>query len=161
MDAANEHPNASILAAANARGWFVARKVAPVWARELTEATIVKTREGPLEAQAGDYLCRGPDGGRWPQSEASLRQKYEPTEEIDDAGFRRWTPQREKARVFASEVAEDLALATSWGVMRGVAGDFLVRRHSEAVPGPDSDLWIVDRATFGATYEREDAPAGA
>ena len=75
----SESPNAAILAVANERGWFLARKVASLWARALAEDAIVKTREGPLEAKAGDFLCRGPDGGRWPQTEASLRRKYAPT----------------------------------------------------------------------------------
>src|SRR5262245_49268860 len=37
-------------------------KVAITWARQLTQPQIVNTLEGPVSAQAGEYLCVGTKG---------------------------------------------------------------------------------------------------
>ena len=61
--------NTVILDEVNAAAtWFHAKKTAPLWAKELEGDQTIETLEGPAEAKAGDFLCRGAAGEFWPQS---------------------------------------------------------------------------------------------
>ena len=52
-------PNAEILDEMNQAGaWFRARKVAPIWARQVDKDETVKTIEGTEQVKAGDFLFK-------------------------------------------------------------------------------------------------------
>ncbi len=148
--------NAALLAKAEARGWFAAHKTAGLWARQLERPEVVNTLEGPSQAAAGDYLCRGPAGELWPQAVSSLLAKYTPTNEIDGEGFRRWVPDPAASRVMASELAGPVVVVTSWGRLEAAAGDFLVKSWGDRGNPRPSDVWPVSREVFEASYERLD-----
>jgi hypothetical protein len=54
------------------------RKTATVWAVQLQQPCEVKTAEGTMTGQAGDYLCQGPAGERWPVRREIFEATYEP-----------------------------------------------------------------------------------
>ena len=130
----------------NARGeWFEARRTQGLWAKRLEADTEVQSKEGPLEAKAGDYLCRGVEGELWPQSEASLGSKYVSTERVDAEGFRYFdvkdTP---GTHVLAAPIREEtVSLSTAWGEMTGAAGDLLVKRVSDGSGQVVEEFWAL------------------
>eukprot|EP01031_Cornospumella_fuschlensis_P052839 gene52839-64563_t len=87
------NPNQALLDQVNAATlWQHVRKTRAVWARELTAAATVVTWEGPVQAKAGDFLCRGEAGEKWPQSAAAFAKRYVATEEVDGEGWRKFVP---------------------------------------------------------------------
>jgi hypothetical protein len=52
-------------------------KIAVTWARQLTQPMLVNTLEGPVSAQAGEYLCIGAKGEQWPQLRDRFEENYE------------------------------------------------------------------------------------
>jgi hypothetical protein len=45
---------------------------------QVTEATVVRTLEGPSTAGAGDWIVESPGGERWPVSGRQFRRGYRP-----------------------------------------------------------------------------------
>ncbi len=60
------------------QGFSPYRKHQITWAKKISKARIVRTIEGPVHAQPGDYLCVGPTGDQWPQPAARFEAHYEP-----------------------------------------------------------------------------------
>lgn len=132
--------------------WFPAKKTRPLFAKRLDSPMQVTTLEGLLEAQAGDYLCRGITGELWPQSAKSLESKYDPTGVPDADGWQQFHPRPDGVGVYAVQIAHDFTVKATWGELRGLAGDFLVKNAADRdMPYPD-DVWIVARPIFQATY---------
>ncbi len=144
--------NAAILDEVNASGvWFHAKKTAPLWAKRLKEDQAIKSLEGDVNAKAGDFLCRGAAGEFWPQSAERISEKYDPTDEVDADGFRKFLPNSE---VMAAQVDRPFQVETSWGDLEGKAGDFILKSFADSeVEYPDS-VWIVDKQLFADTYQR-------
>jgi hypothetical protein len=143
--------NAAILDKVNAsRFWFHAKKTAPLWAKQLDEDETIKSLEGEVTAKAGDFLCRGAAGEFWPQSAERLREKYNPTDDVDADGFRKFLPNSE---VMAAQVDRPFQVKTSWGDLQGKAGDFILKSFDDRdVEYPDN-VWIVDKQLFADTYK--------
>jgi hypothetical protein len=53
------------------------RKTAPAYAVQVTEPFEVKTEEGTMRGNAGDYLCVGPAGEAWPVKQSIFEATYE------------------------------------------------------------------------------------
>lgn len=64
------------------KGFVPYRKHAVTWARKLHTPEIIETLEGKVLAQAGDYLCVGAQGERWPQPGARFEAVYERVEGV-------------------------------------------------------------------------------
>lgn len=128
----------------------LARKTRSLWARELSEPTEVQTLEGRVTAAPGDYLCRGIHGEQWPQKASKLLEKYVASDEVDADGWRRFDPKRDAPPVEAAAIAHPFRVNAQWGELCGKADDYLVRSVQDA-----SDIWIVDKAIFEASYEFE------
>jgi hypothetical protein len=144
--------NKAILDEVNAAAtWFGAKKTVPVWAKQLEEDQTVETLEGPTTAKAGDFLCRGADGELWPQDTERLYEKYDQTEEVDEAGFRKFLP---KSKVMAAQVDHPFHVKTSWGDLEGEPGDFILKSFDDRQVEYPDDVWIVDKKLFAETYER-------
>ena len=126
------------------------RKTKPIWARQLTEETSVETIEGPIVAQAGDFLCRGIEGEYWPQKEDKLRSKYIPTGKVDPDGWQEFAPDPDAAPVYATPVLYPFQIQAQWGLLSGQACDYAVRAENDP-----SDVWIVKRQIFKASYQLE------
>jgi hypothetical protein len=150
-------PNAAILDEVNRLGaWFRAKKVRPIRARKLEQDETVQSLEGPVQAKAGDYLCRGEAGEPWPQSAKSLHERYLETDEIDAEGWRRFTPRPDAEGVLAAKIDHPFKVQATWGPLAGKAGDYLIKRYVDRdVPAP-VDVWIVDATLFLATYAAVD-----
>ncbi len=147
-----ENVNKAILDEVNAAAtWFHAKKTGLVWAKQLEEDQTIETLEGPTTAKAGDFLCRGAVGELWPQSEKRLNEKYEPTDEVDADGFRKYLS---KSEVMAAQVDHPFHVKTSWGDLDGKPGDFILKSFSDKEVDYPDDAWIVDKKLFADTYER-------
>jgi hypothetical protein len=147
-------PNQEILARIAPSGWFRAKKTRPIFVKQVERAQTVQTLEGSEQVQAGDFLCRGETGLPWPQTAERLRTAYVATNEVDDAGWRRYDPNPDSQGVLAAELPQPCAIHTKWGTLTGKAGDYLVKNYEDRdVPYP-GDVWIVDRSVFESTYRR-------
>ncbi len=152
-------PNRALLQQINRNGvWFAARKTVPVWARRVTAPEVVASREGDLQAKVGDFVCRGIAGEFWVQTEPTLRAKYGETGQtsLDDRGLE-WTefaPLPESSRVMAAEVGHPFEVHSSWGVLSGKEGDYLLKAWRDRDVEFPADVWTVDREVFQTTYAR-------
>lgn len=123
------------------------RKTAMLWARMATTGEFVDTLEGIEKPSVGDMVCRGLHDELWCQSAEKLHVKYDSTGQQDGV----WTQYRPKPNaplVNAIPIDEPFEVQTSWGKLTGQAGDYLVQSQRDP-----SDLWIVAREIFEATYE--------
>jgi hypothetical protein len=146
-------PNAAILEEVNrAGGWFHAKKVRPIAARKLEHDETIQTLEGPVEAKAGAYLCRGEAREPWPQSAKSLHERYLETDNVDAEGWQIFVPRPDAERILAAKVDHSFTVQATWGPLAGKKGDYVLKKFVDRdVPDP-IDVWIVDATMFQATY---------
>ena len=52
------------------------RKIATVYAKQMDESFEVETLEGTMKGKAGDYLCVGAEGERWPIKKEIFEKTY-------------------------------------------------------------------------------------
>lgn len=142
------NPNGQLLVEVASRLRQV-RKTKPLWARLLDSDCEVESREGRLQARAGDYICRGVVGEQWPQEETKLFEKYVATGQFDADGWQRFDPKPDTRPVLAAQIDHAFRVVAHWGELNGKAGDYVVRSQSDV-----SDIWIVDKTIFEATYEK-------
>lgn len=142
------NPNGQLIEEVARRMWR-ARKSKPLWAKRLEEAQSVETIEGLLHAEAGDYLCRGVNSELWPQKAVKLLEKYSPTESFDN-GWQCFSPKSDSEGVEATQVDHAFRIQAHWGILNGKPGDYVVRSRTDS-----TDVWIVDKSIFEATYQRE------
>jgi hypothetical protein len=153
-------PNAAILDEVRRAGaWIHAKKMRPIRARKLEHDETIQTLEGPIEAKAGSYLCRGEAGEPWPQSDKSLHERYLETDEIDDQGWRKFTPRPDAEGVLAAKIDHPFTVQATWGLLTGKAGDYLLKKFADRDVTNPSDVWIVDAKLFQATYAPVDDSA--
>ena len=151
--------NAALIEEVNQAGaWFTAQKTKSLWARRIEAAQTVVSKEGDLQANPGDYLCKGPSGELWVQSEKNLRSKYTETahvhQDADGTSWNEHAPRPDGAGVLAAAIAHPFVVHTSWGLLSGKPGDYLLKRAEDRDnPFPD-DVWTVDRQIFESTYDR-------
>ena len=125
-----------------------ARKTKPLWARRVETAQQIESLEGIQQLKAGDYLCRGIQGEYWPQAHKKLLETYNASGEHDTDGFERFDPKPDGKWVQATTIDQPFRIVAKWGELKGKAGDYIVRSIEDT-----SDIWIVDRAIFEASYE--------
>jgi hypothetical protein len=125
-----------------------ARKIKSLWAKRLERASQIKTLEGFVNAEVGDYLCRGIEHECWPQREKSLLERYFASSHFDEEGWQRFDPKPDLQSVQAVAIAHPFRVLARWGELTGKAHDYLVQSKTD----PD-DVWIVDKAIFEASYE--------
>lgn len=130
-----------------------ARKTKPLWAKRLQSATEVKTMEGQVRAEAGDYLCRGISGELWPQREQQLLEKYIASAEFDADGWQRFDPKPDSTVVNACQWPVHFTVVAHWGTLSGKIGDYVVQSSLDP-----ADVWIVDQTIFQASYHFVEVP---
>lgn len=141
------NPNGVILPELAAR-MFETRKNKPIWAKQIERAHTVETLEGHLNANSGDYLCRGIVGECWPQKPEKLLEKYVARREFDADGWQRFDPKPDASSVEAAQLDTAFRVIAHWGELTGKAHDFVVRSRTDP-----TDVWIVDKAIFEASYD--------
>ncbi len=126
------------------------QKTASLQARLLTEEDytnlggIIKTLEGPVSFQSGDYLARGVEGEEWPISKEKIARDYEQLTEADEEGFCSYRAHRMREAVqINGRFTVDLLCRSR---LEGKLGDYLVREGQNA--------WIVDKEIFEKAYQR-------
>lgn len=62
----------------------------------------------------------------WPQAESRLLAKYKATE-VYDGEWRKYLPDPKQAGFYAVQVPHDFTIHTSYGVMRGKKGDYVLK----------------------------------
>ncbi len=144
-----------------AKAWFHAKKVRPIWAKPAESDQVVTTLEGEEKVAAGEFLCRGEAGDVWPQKAESLNSKYEPTSERNADGWRKYVPRPDAKGVMAAKVEHPFRVRASWGELSGKAGDYIVKNYDDRDDADPEDVWIVDNALFRATYQSVDDSGGS
>jgi hypothetical protein len=145
--------NQTILDEVNqARLWFRAKKTRAIWAKRLDRDERVETLEGVEQVPAGTWLCRGEAGELWPQTEQRLHDKYIATEEVDEAGWRKYEPHPDTQGAMAAQVNHPFRVEAQWGTLTGKPGDYLVKNYEDRDVLYPEDVWIVDQKLFQATY---------
>jgi hypothetical protein len=127
----------------------LARKTKPLWAKLIEQPQAIETLEGILHAAPGDYVCRGIQGETWPHKASKLLEKYLPSGEVDADGWACFYPKPDAAAVQAAQVEAPFRVIAQWGELNGKANDYVVRSATDC-----TDIWIVDRAIFEASYEQ-------
>lgn len=149
------NPNQPLLDEVERAGhWFRAKKTRPIWAMRLAEARAVMTLEGEEHVPAGTFLCRGEAGDVWPQTEQRLLAKYVATGETSSDGWAKYAPHPDNTGVLAAQINHPFEVHATWGLLKGKIGDYLVKNYDDRDVADPSDVWIVARTLFEATYER-------
>lgn len=101
----------------------------------------VKTKEGPVDAKAGDYIMTGTKGENWPIPGDQFN--YDILTQDGNTG----TAAKKKIIVSAKEMNEPFEVKVSWSssTLKGKPSDYLVQY------GP-GDYGVVDREIFEETY---------
>lgn len=134
--------------------WFPALKTAPTWAKVSSKTQTISSREGDTTANEGDMICKGPGGEIWVQGAAKFHKKYVEEGEKDGDGYEKYLPNPETSRVWAAKIDHPFEVVTSWGVLAGKPGDYLLKSaEDENVTYPKS-VWVVGADIFAATYSR-------
>lgn len=151
--APTDSPNRELLDEINVAGtWVHVRKTKAIQARRLERDETVTTLEGPVQAKAGDFLCRGEAGELWPQSAESLEKRYIATGDVTSDGWRVYAPQPDAEGALAAPVTHAFSVVATWGKLHGKAGDYVLKQFSDRGEPYPLDVWIVDQALFRATY---------
>ncbi len=146
--------NQALLDEANAAGkWVHAKKTRPIWARQVDAAQTVRTLEGEEQVAAGHFLCRGEAGDIWPQTEDTLLKRYTATDEVTIDGWRKYHPHPDAQGVMATPIDHPFEVHATCGTLRGKAGDYLLKNSQDRETPYPADVWVVDRALFGETYQ--------
>ena len=157
-----KNPNFRILRGADKIGWKVARKVKGMIARVLDRDCVVSSIEGPLNAKAGQVVCRGIDSNDWwVQKKDKMLKKYNLKGKfpqkvlfngVEYSDFEVFSPKPDRA-VLCCKMPYNFKVVASWGLLKGKKGDFLVKPlEDEFNPNPQ-DVWLVDHKLFNATYK--------
>src|SRR5207253_896299 len=113
------------------QSWFHAKKVRPIWVRQLDKEETVKTIEGNEQVPAGHFLCRGEAGDIWPQTAKSLHEKYQPAQEVSADGWHKYIPRPDNQGVLAAKVPHAFVVHAKWGMLSGKAGDYVVKNFAD------------------------------
>jgi len=133
--------------------WFKAKKTGFLWAKKLTAKQEIQTLEGTVTAEPGAMLCRGVAGELWPQQEERLLARYQPTK-MTDGDWVKYIPKPNQPPVLAARVRTEFLVNTSFGVLHGKAGDYLLKNLADEHNEYPDDLWVVDKKLFNKTYSR-------
>ena len=117
-----------------------AKKPIPLNFRIAQVDETIETKEGPVNARAGDAIMTGTEGENWPIP----AEKFTETYDILKPGF----AAKKNIPVFAKELAEPFQVKVSWSeaLLQGEAGDYLVQY------GP-GDYGVVGAEIFRKTYK--------
>jgi hypothetical protein len=147
-------PNRALLEeVTQVRGWFRAKKTRPIWVKVLEIDQEIATLEGVQNAKRGDCLCRGVQGELWPQSCASLAERYAATDELDTQGWRKHEPRPDGEGVLAAQIDHEFTIDGPWGTLHGKPGDFVIKNYADKDTADPQDVWLVDQRLFKATYD--------
>jgi hypothetical protein len=147
------HPNQQLLDSIDPASWRHFKKTKSIWARRLEQPQAISSREGELQANAGDYLCRGIEGESWPQSADKLNSKYSETQNVDADGWQEFQPRADAEGAYAVAIDDPFHVTSTYGVLEGRAGDYVVKHATDRLTAYPDDVWIVARSIFVATYE--------
>jgi hypothetical protein len=118
----------------------------------------------------------------WPQQEARLLSKYKATA-VQDGPWRKYVPDPKQQGFWAAAVPHEFVLHTSYGVMHGKKGDYVLKNFADGNTDTPRDgaspfsplssrlqsltmtacvcglvwcraVWVVDRKLFGRTYTK-------
>jgi hypothetical protein len=154
--------NYQILVIADKLGWKVATKTKGMIARMLETDTEVRSIEGPLNAKAGQFVCRGINTNDWwVQKGENIAKKYDDKGFLREAvkfnkqtysDFRIYLPKPDRT-VLVCQISGEFTVHASWGTLNGKKGDFLIKPAEDKLNANPQDVWLVDLALFKATYE--------
>ncbi len=125
-------------------------KTALLQARSLTEEDykqrngVIRTQEGSVGFQPGDYLARGIQGEEWPITKENFAAGYERVTEPNTGGFASYHAIGIRE---AYQMPEEFTVSLkNDDVLTGKAGDYLVRSGNK--------MWVADQEIFENSYQR-------
>ena len=121
-------------------GFETAKLPIPLEFRYAEADETIETKEGAVNAKAGDAIMTGTEGEVWPLPAEKFAETY------DDLGD--GTAAKKNIPVFAKEMSEPFQVKVSWSddLLQGEAGDYLVQYGV-------GDYGVVGREIFGKTYK--------
>jgi hypothetical protein len=122
----------------------VQKRPSRVTVRFATLPETIQTREGPVQAHAGDAVVSAPTGEQWPVERAAFEQRYRPA---GPPGMYDSVPHPSLAVRMAGPFA--VVLADGVSRLSGQPGDWLLDYG-------DGHLGIVGADIFAATYHMLD-----
>ena len=125
-------------------------KDASVWIKPILSFHKVKTLEGLISSEKGDFLCKGIEEEQWVIKKEDLLRRYKPTGTIDGE-WMEYQPNPDACELWARELEEKTEIETTFGILSGRKGDYLLK---ETVTGNVEPLsyWIIKRSIFLKTY---------
>ncbi len=150
------NPNHKILKIAKKQGFKEAHKVVGLVARKIQRATKIKSLEGITIGKKGDWHCIGAGGEHWVQSENSLLSKYDHSGEhvtIKGKKWHRFEPKPNQPPVIASQIPHEFEVESSYGRLKGKAGDYLLMKSQDKYNRNPKNVWLVDKKIFHSTYK--------
>lgn len=154
--------NYEVLVVADKYGWKIATKTKGMIARMLEADAVVHSIEGPLNAKAGQFVCRGIiTNDWWIQKGEDIARDYE------DEGIFKETVEFNKQKyndfklylpkpsiiVLVCQIPGEFTIHTTYGNLRCDNGDFLIKPYEDELNSNPQDIWVVDLPLFKATYE--------
>ena len=122
-----------------------AKSPIPLEIRFAEEDETIQTKEGSVDAKAGDAIMTGTEGEQWPIP----REKFEQTYDVLESGL----AAKKDIPVFAKEMLESFQVKVSWAddLLEGESGDYLVQYG-------EGDYGVVGRKIFEKTYKPKEEP---
>ena len=115
-------------------GFSAVKKPVAVLGRPITQPEAIRTREGVVVAESGDWALTDEAGNEWPVSDAHLHEYYESLAPDQDRRASRWVAR--PIRVRAIKLDEPLSVP--------------VGRHQSLIQGhPDDWLIYYSNGSFG------------
>ena len=116
-----------------------AKKPIPLEYRVAEVDETIQTKEGPVNAVAGDAIMTGTEGENWPIP----AEKFAETYDVLEPGL----AAKKNISVFAKEMTEPFQVKVSWSenLLQGEAGDYLVQYGT-------GDYGVVGAEIYRKTY---------
>jgi len=123
------------------------KKALPLHFRVADDEETIQTKEGPVNARAGDYIMTGTESENWPIPAAKFEETYDILSTYDKNPVK-GEAAKKKILVFAKQMSEPFQVKVSWSsdLLSGDVDDYLVQY------GP-GDYGVVGREIFEKTYE--------
>jgi len=121
-----------------------------IFAKPARKSHMIKTLEGAISVGVGDIICRGIKEEIWAQNKGDFERCYAATGNSD----REWLEYKPKPGnywLWAAQVTEEVEVQTSFGILLGNAGDYVIK-ETEAGSELPLRYWIIKQNIFSEVY---------
>lgn len=121
-----------------------------IFAKPARKLQMIETLEGDISVSVGDIICRGIKKEIWAQKKEDFVRCYEVTGN-SDGEWLEYKPKPGDYWLWAARVSEEIDVQTSFGILHGNAGDYVIK---ETESGSELPLryWIIKQNIFSEVY---------